>query len=312
MCSSDLALVKNLVTLHLGMISVESKLNEGTTFRLRLQKNEVYNSRIEPEDFEIEIPEQNNLSPVLLIVEDNDDIREYIADTFHSDFEVVTAVDGSEGLRFALQRVPDIIITDLMMPVMDGIEMCRKIKEDIRISHIPVIMLTAKDTEQNKEEGYLTGADSYMTKPFSSALLKARVENLLQKRKKMSDYYSANLRQTIMTDSIAQMENDFVKNVIEIIETNLESGEINISYLASQVNMGYSTFTRKIKALTGLTVNEMIRKIKMQNAEKLLLSGKYNVTEVMYRVGYNSLSSFREAFKNEFGVSPSGYIKKKV
>ena len=193
---------------------------------------------------------------------------------------------------------------------MTGTELCRTLKEDMRTSHIPIILLTAKDSEKDKTEGYLAGADSYITKPFSANLLKTRAINLLQGREKVAKYFSTDTyKKVVSSNSLNQLDNEFVEKTISIIEDNMQSEQINVTFLAEQVHMSYSSFSRKMKALTGMTVNELVRKIKMQHAEQLLLSRKYTVSEVVFLVGYNSMAYFREAFKSEFGVLPSNYLK---
>ena len=194
-----LALVRNLVELHEGEIRVESIQNEGSTFYISLLTDNIYPNALHgdstkqteeemiseavPEDSQNTEPETSK--PILLIVEDNEDIQKYIAESFSDSFEVITGSNGEEGKQQALNRIPDIIVSDIMMPVMDGITLCRQLKEDVRTSHIPVILLTAKDSLQDKEEGYEVGADSYLTKPFSASLLRSRINNLLDSRKKL-------------------------------------------------------------------------------------------------------------------------------
>lgn len=305
-----LALVKNMVNLHEGSIDVKSKLNEGTSFFLRLKVNNTYPDAIHTETEKAGAKEKTHTASVMLIVEDNKDIRDYIAGSFADMFEVMTANDGQEGLQLATENIPDIIVSDIMMPIMDGIEMVKRVKEDMRTSHIPIILLTAKDSEKDKTEGYSIGADSYITKPFSANLLRTRVDNLLQARKKISDYFATNTYKTaIASNALAQLDNEFVQKTISIIEDNMESEQISVAFLAEQLHMSYSTFYRKLKALTGMTANELIRKIKMQHAEQLILSRKYTISEVVYQVGYSSMAYFREAFKTEFGIVPSQYIK---
>lgn len=310
-----LSLVKNMVELHQGTIQVESRIGQGTTFTLSLLTENTY-----PEAIHATMHEQNDLidaeiikssNQLILVVEDNEEIRDYIQECFADNFEVLAVENGKIGLQMAQSRIPDIIISDIMMPVMDGMEMCKQIKEDVKTSHIPVILLTAKDTIQNKTEGYNTGADSYITKPFSAKLLQSRVNNLLEGRKKMTALFSpSNIqKQALLKESLSQLDNEFIEKVIGIIEQNLESEQINIAQIADRMFMSHSTLYRKIKALTGLTINEFVRKIRMSTAEKLLLTGKYTVNEIIYMVGINSTNYFRECFKEEFGTTPKEYIQ---
>ena len=284
-----LALVRNLVELHEGEIRVESIQNEGSTFYISL-------------------------------LEDNEDIQKYIAESFSDSFEVITGSNGEEGKQQALNRIPDIIVSDIMMPVMDGITLCRQLKEDVRTSHIPVILLTAKDSLQDKEEGYEVGADSYLTKPFSASLLRSRINNLLDSRKKLIAQFQQtgtshnpnshlDEKRSIITEALSKLDNGFIEKITQLVEDNLSSEKIDITYLSDKMCMSGSTLYRKMKALTGLSTNEYIRKVKMQNAERLLLEGKYNISEIAYKIGMNSTGYFRQCFKDEFGVSPSDYLK---
>ncbi len=318
-----LSLVKNLVELHRGKIQVESVQGKGSEFIFTLPTHDTYlNVAHIPEEMQpAEVQEavsteeasttDNKL--VLLVVEDNMDIREYIASSFSDRYEVVTAENGKTGLEKAFQHTPDIIISDIMMPVMNGIELCKTLKKDIRTSHIPVILLTAKDTLEDKEEGYEVGADSYLTKPFSASLLQTRIQNLLDLRTKLANKLgSVNWadKQEQAIRSLNKIDNEFVGKLTEVIEENITSDKIDTGSLAEQMNMSPSTLYRKIKALTGLSTNEFIRKVKMNNAERLLLEQKYTISEISYRVGINTVAYFRQCFQKEYGMSPSQYLKK--
>ncbi len=329
-----LALVRNLVELHEGEIRVESIQHEGSTFYISLLTDNIYPNALHgdstkqteeemiseavPEDSQNTEPETSK--PILLIVEDNEDIQKYIAESFSDSFEVITGSNGEEGKQQALNRIPDIIVSDIMMPVMDGITLCRQLKEDVRTSHIPVILLTAKDSLQDKEEGYEVGADSYLTKPFSASLLRSRINNLLDSRKKLIAQFQQtgtshnpnshlDEKRSIITEALSKLDNEFIEKITQLVEDNLSSEKIDITYLSDKMCMSGSTLYRKMKALTGLSTNEYIRKVKMQNAERLLLEGKYNISEIAYKIGMNSTGYFRQCFKDEFGVSPSDYLK---
>ena len=319
-----LALVKNLVVLHEGEIRVESSLNVGSTFYVSLLTDNTYPHVLHADSTEKTSDEKDekeeNIEPVhsgkriLLIVEDNRDICDYIVESFSDDFEVRIAANGEQGLEQALGCIPDIIVSDIMMPVMNGIVMCRKLKEDLRTSHIPIILLTAKDSLQDKEEGYQVGADSYLTKPFSATLLHSRIHNLLESRKLLAERFNTNPilidKRAAVTESMNKLDNEFLEKINKLIEDRLSSEKIDIGYLSDAMCMSNSTLYRKMKALTGLSTNEYIRKIKMQYAERLLLEGKYNISEVAFKVGINSTVYFRQCFKDEFGMAPSDYLKK--
>jgi signal transduction histidine kinase/ligand-binding sensor domain-containing protein/DNA-binding response OmpR family regulator len=308
-----LSLVKNMMELHQATISVESTLGIGTTFSLQFLTHNTYPDALHCET-EIEITDEqiHSLSmQVMLIVEDNIEIQEYIHDCFEDAFEILLAENGKKGLQIAIERLPDIIISDIMMPVMDGMELCQTIKNDIRTCHIPIILLTAKDSLQDKTEGYNVGADSYLTKPFSGNLLKSRVNNILESRKKIADLFKSTIvnKQDIVKSSISKLDNEFIDKLTKIIEANLEIEQLNIAQIANQMYMSHSTLYRKIKSLTGLSANEFIRKIKMNNAERMLLTYKYSITEIIFKVGISTPSYFRQCFKEEFGVTPTEYLQ---
>jgi signal transduction histidine kinase/ligand-binding sensor domain-containing protein/DNA-binding response OmpR family regulator len=325
-----LALVKNLVTLHEGEIWVDSTLNRGSSFYFRLLADNTYPGKLHADSEKIvvddktisdnhqeedtESTEKNR--PILLVVEDNQDIRDYIADAFSEQFDVKTAENGKQGLEQAFDSIPDIVVSDIMMPGMDGTTLCRKLKEDVRTSHIPIILLTAKDSLQDKEEGYQAGADSYLTKPFSASLLLSRIQNLLEQRKRLSEKIATapmpdwGEKRTIITDALNKLDQDFIHKIDHLIEERLSSDKIDIGYLAENLCMSNSTLYRKMKALTGLSTNEYIRKVKIKHAEQLLLEGKYSISEIAFKIGINSTGYFRQCFKDEFGMAPSDYLKK--
>ena len=310
-----LSIVKNLIELHQADISVESQPEQGTVFRIRLLTDNVYPEALHaesPTESTTEDQEQTADSrPILLVVEDNTDIRDYISDTFSGEFEVLIADNGQKGVEIALSRIPDVIISDIMMPVMDGNEFCKKVKKDLRTSHIPFILLTAKDTLQDKTEGYTAGADSYITKPFSGSLLQSRVTNLLEARKRIAAQFkgSINPKQEDHDESFSPLDKEFIQKVTDYIEEHITDSNISIASVADSVYMSHSTLYRKIKALTGLTTNEFIRNIRIQKARALLATRKYNVSEVMYKVGISSSSYFRKCFKEAYGINPSEYQK---
>ena len=320
-----LSLVKNLVALHEGEIRVESAPNQGSTFYVSLLTDNSYPQALHADSQEkesnvqhIEEAQVNQVSssdkPILLVVEDNPDICDYIAESFSDHFEVKTAANGKLGKESALKEIPDIIVSDIMMPVMDGNEMCRELKKDVRTSHIPIILLTAKDSLRDKEEGYQVGADSYLTKPFSASLLHSRIENLLQSRRNLANHFSANAaisnKAAVITESLNKLDNEFIHKINQLIEERLSSDKIDISYLSDKMCMSNSTLYRKMKALTGLSTNEYVRKIRMKHAEQYLLEGKYNISEIAFKVGINNLFYFRQCFKEEFGYIPSEYLKR--
>jgi Signal transduction histidine kinase len=318
-----LALVKSLAILHNGLLEVDSSVGIGTTFTFSILTNNNYPDAIHKEgkndvaaiSFD-DAEEVSTLQHVMLIVEDNDEIREYISSSFRSEYKIIEAATGKEGVELALSTIPNIIISDIMMPEMNGIELCRTIKEDMRTSHIPIILLTAKDSIRDKEEGYESGADSYLTKPFSAKLLHSRIRNLLESRAKIAKYITDNKQgidgslTSINFPKLSNLDRAFLEKLTKIIEDNLDVEKFDIDFLTNEIGMSHSTLYRKIKGLTGMTANEFIRKIRIRNSLRLMQSGDYNVSEAAYMTGFNNLGYFRECFKEEYGTSPSEYMKK--
>jgi signal transduction histidine kinase/ligand-binding sensor domain-containing protein/DNA-binding NarL/FixJ family response regulator len=286
-----LALVKSLTDLHQGDIHVESVEGKGSVFSFRILTKNTYPDALHkdakktaPAQEAYREEEDADSCSLILVAEDDDDIREYIAASFASNSNrVITATNGREALELAQKYIPNIIISDVMMPAMDGIEFCRSVKKDVRTSHIPVILLTAKDTILDKEEGYESGADSYLTKPFSAKLLTSRVRNLLESRRKLAQQITANAKK-ISQDrdadnamKLSKPDKDFLTDVTRVIEENLCSDKLDIDFVSDKMHMSHSTFYRKVKGLTGVSASEFIRKIRLKNSLQLLMSGKYNI-----------------------------------
>ena len=321
-----LALVKSLADLHEGTLQVESEIGKGTTFTFRLLTENTYRMRCTERKRKRSHRKRQNCGnggrrkrradtrPVVLVVEDNDDIREYIATSFSSNYRILTATNGKKGLEQAQKYIPDIIISDIMMPEMDGIELCKLVKEDIRTSHIPVILLTAKDSIQDKEEGYESGADSYLTKPFSAKLLNSRVHNLLESRKKLALIVANRTKelkpeQQEETIKLNKLDEEFLTKFTTIVEENIDMEKMDMSFMMEKMNMSHSTLYRKIKSLTGMSGNELIRKIRLKNSLRLLMEEGHNISEAAYASGFNDLGYFRSCFREEYGMAPSEYIR---
>ena len=322
-----LALVKGLVDLHEASLTVESTQGIGTSFKLRLLTENTYpdaihavqsteQERLIPENIEDENVSSEEGRPIILIVEDNPDIREYIRSSFCDIYEIITACNGQEGWELIQSQIPDVIVSDIMMPIMDGLELCRLVKSDIRTSHIPIVLLTAKDSLKDKEEGYDSGADSYLTKPFSAKLLHSRIHNLLEVRKKIAASITFTSAKDTKTDddtdkSLNKLDHEFLQKITSIIKENMELEKMDIGFIAEKMCMSHSTLYRKIKGLTSMSANEFIRKIKMQKSLELLDSGNYTISEISYMLGFSTTAYFRQCFKNEYGKSPSEYQRKK-
>lgn len=325
-----LALVKSLADLHQGTLTVDSQLGKGTKFSFAILTDNTYPNALHKEDRDEETEKESDNSamadyeddqrPVLLVVEDNSDIRQYIANSMGDDFQILQAADGVEGLEIALENIPDIIVSDIMMPKMNGIDLTRRLKEDINTSHIPIILLTAKDSVEDKQEGYESGADSYLTKPFSSRLLQSRINNLLSGRRHLAELIlqrsqnstTVNNHTPYPTDEKPQLnrlDREFIDKMNRVIQENIDTENLDMAFMTDKMAMSHSTFYRKVKALTGMTAKEYIRKLRLQRCAQLLASGDYNVSEAASMTGFNDLGHFREVFKKEYGVAPSDYSK---
>lgn len=220
----------------------------------------------------------------------------------------------------AEEHIPDIIVSDIMMPKMNGIEMTRHLKSDIRTSHIPIILLTAKDSDEDKEEGYDSGADSYLTKPFTAKLLSSRIKNLLNARRRLAELIinnekadnlpSAYTDGPSMMPQLSHLDQEFINRLNRLIEDRIKQDNIDMAFVTDKMAMSHSTFYRKVKALTGMTATEYIRKRRLRYCYQLLESGDYNVNQAAMMTGFNQMAHFRETFKKEFGILPSEVIKK--
>jgi signal transduction histidine kinase/DNA-binding response OmpR family regulator len=326
-----LALTRELTELMHGTISVESEMEKGTSFAVdiplgkdhlngneyTLKKGELIPRKIVSETGEEGIPpipeekEENLDQPLLLVVDDHADIRTHIREHVEADFRVVEAEDGIQGAEKAYQCVPDLIVTDLMMPNRDGVEMTRILKTDERTSHIPVIMLTAKASVEDRIEGLETGADDYITKPFHMKELKVRIGNLVEQRKRLREKYRKELILEPKEIAVNSTDERFLVKAMDVIEKNLGDPDFNIEKLQGEVGMSRVQLFRKTKALTDHTPNDLIRTYRLKRAAQLLEQDFGNVAQVTYEVGFNNLSYFAKCFREQYGVNPSEYGRKK-
>jgi len=328
-----LALVKELVDILKGKITVTSQVNQGTTFsvELPLQKPVQEATEYVPKTASVdprrgrllskETPKVADLNtadaqPVVLIVEDNPDLRLYLRGMFEAHYQILEAPDGQQGLEIAFERVPDIVVTDLMMPRLDGFGLCQRLKTDERTSHIPVVLLTAKATLTDHLEGLELGADDYLQKPFSREELLIRVKNLLQQRtalrKKFSLMTLPSPSEPTNTSSVPQtLDAQFIQKVRGVVEMHLGESSFEIEDLCKELGMSRTNLHRKLKALTDSSATEFIRKIRLERAAQLIREGKNSVSEVAYQVGFESLSYFSKSFQEAFGRLPSEYLRNK-
>ncbi len=315
-----LALTKELVKLHNGRIFVESIVGKGTVFTVYLPLYSGIDEEIsalresgEEEEHEIEshIKQDEEITGrILLVVDDNADVRFFIRSNFEPDFKVLEAINGKDGLSAAFRYIPDIIISDVLMPMVDGKEFCKRLKKDERTSHIPVILLTALSAQSSKMEGTIAGADDYITKPFDIILLKTKVENLLMLRNMLREKYSEEMVLNPKNIIIEDTEQQFLQKVIDTIEKNISNTEFDVDKLSLEVGVSRTQLYRKLTALTDLPVREFIKNIRLKRATQLLAQNKMNILDVSIAVGFKDLSHFRKCFRQEFGISPTRYANR--
>ncbi len=335
-----LALVKELVTTHKGKINVTSIPNQWTTFLITLpvNKNSYKKSEIQEEtnttreptlqiesSSPTEIQEnkileetensQNSTSkkelPIMLLVDDNKDVRALLKHTFFPCYNILEASNGKEGIEKALEHIPDIIISDVMMPEIDGFKLCSTLKNDFKTSHIPIILLTAKAGQENLMEGTLCGADDYIVKPFNLDYLQAKVENLISSRKKLQQRYKQDAVLTPQDLAVTNLDQDFLQRIEDILKEQLTETSFNTEAFAKAACLSRMQLHRKLKALTGLSATEFIRSQRLKLAAHLLKQSDANVSEIGYQVGFSSPAYFSKLFKDAYGCSPSEYANRK-
>ena len=336
-----LALVKSFVELHHGEARVESELGKGSDFIVVIPREQEGDSQVIHNDVDIvdnsvnasastgknlvdesvlqyiddgdrsrgkvqRLVSENTNRPTVLVIDDNTDIRQYERTLLQDEYVVLEAADGKEGLAVALKEVPDLVICDVMMPVMDGLELTEQLKTNTATSHIPVIMLTAKNLEEHRAEGYEHGADSYITKPFHSKVLLARIENLLRQRQLLKNLYQGTkeAEKEISEAHLEDRDKQFLKQLQAIIQKNLSDSEFGVEDMGQQIGLSRVQLYRKVKAMTGSSVVDLLRKARLAKARRLLETRSMSVSEVAYEVGFSAPSYFTKCFKDEYGMLP--------
>jgi signal transduction histidine kinase/DNA-binding response OmpR family regulator/streptogramin lyase len=333
---------RTLVELHHGEIEVESEYGKGSTFTVKLPLNEKRNRRetqdktfsldqysfdsnaIKAVEYELAIANTSggaeamgeepgngtDKRPVLLIVEDNKELRSHLRNELRNHYKIKEAVNGADGLEKVLKYYPDIIISDIMMPEMDGFELCRRIKTDIETSHIPVVLLTARSLEEDKIEGYQTGADEYLPKPFNIHVLKARLKNLLEARQRLKEKFMSTggvlPASEVTTNTLDEV---FLDKVTKVILENISDPDFSLENLLEKVGISRSHFFRKINSLTGQNPSNFIRTVRLKYAAGLLLQRHHSIKEISYLAGFNSSAYFSKTFRELFGKTPQQYIE---
>jgi DNA-binding response OmpR family regulator len=325
-----LALVKELVELHHGRIDVQSEAGKGTTFTVRLPlgrshlrddeivevsvgvestmreaEGALVDMAVEGVQKEADLEQARGERPIVLVVEDNADVRKYITGYLAPSYQVVEAKDGAEGIEKARECVPDLVISDVMMPKKDGYEVCRDLKLDERTSHIPIILLTAKAASENRIEGLETGADDYLIKPFDPKELLARIKNLIDVRRKLRERFKVSVPLRPGEIAVTSMDDSFLKKVMTAVEQHLGDEQFNVEELSALVSMSRVQLHRKLTALTNQPPGEFIRYLRLHRAMELLQKGAGTVSEIAYQVGFSDHSYFSKCFRQQFGMVPT-------
>jgi len=321
-----LTLSKELALLHNGDIEVSSEIGSGATFTFQFPINK---SAYKPEQIsegvhEVpsssgrpmsvlstkEVIETTESDKIILVVEDNSDLRNHMKSLLQEKYKVIESINGKEGIQDAIKQIPDLIISDLMMPEADGVDLSNTLKANEKTSHIPIILLTAKADRDTKLDGLKTGADDFLTKPFDNEELLVRIQNLISQRDNLQAKYTQTLKVGPSKIKVESPDELFIRKVLEIAEQHLSNSEFTVDAFQKEIGMSRMQLHRKLKALTNFSASEFIRDIRLQRAADLLATNHINVTEVAYSCGFNSVSYFTQCFSEKYGMSPSSYSKK--
>jgi DNA-binding response OmpR family regulator len=332
-----LAFVKSLTLLHKGHIYVYSERNKGTEIIIGIpvskddyekkerwiHNNKETGARLESihskHEYDITPFDEKTMNadeeaesgklPHILVVDDNEELRVFLKDSLSQHYHITEATDGRTGILKAKEEFPDLIISDVMMPGMDGIEFCRQIKEDIETSHIPFLLLTAKDALESRIEGVESGADYYFAKPLSIQLLTLTIRNILNQKQKLKERYYTDYHSEAKELVHSRKDKEFMDQLIDVIDAHLTNPDMDVDYICMQVGMSRTKLYQKIKNITGQSIGEFIRTIRLKKAVQLMTHKDISLAEVMYSVGIQTQSYFTKAFKKEFGKTPSQFLK---
>ena len=320
-----LAITREFVKLHSGNIVVESEEGKGSAFIMLLPLHAVQASNDQPEVVQkvyvkeelVESEETPGVSnpknkPVLLLVEDNDEFREYLREVLQKDYQIHEAPNGKIGFEITLEMIPDLIVSDVMMPEMDGMQLCKLVKTDSRISHIPVILLTARADDEQQLQGYETGADAYVTKPFRLDILQAQIRNLIRLRESFQKQFQKHIRVEPSEIAVRSLDEQFINKSVKVVEENIANPDFTVEELSSEMAMSRMYLYKKLLSLTGKTPVEFIRIIRIRRAASLLEKSQLTVSEIAYQVGFNNPKYFAKLFKEEYKILPTEFRKKEA
>ena len=317
-----LSLSKAIIEMHHGIVWAENAPESGAIFKfiipvdkngftpemiVETTDNEVVSFNVELPDLDFEPDNSERKQATILVVEDNRDLNNYICSCLAEKYNVTGVTNGEDALVKAVNLLPNLIITDLMMPKINGIELICRLKKDMNTSHIPIIMVTAKTGTDDIKEGYAAGADEYITKPFDASILKIRVDNLIQSREKLKDLYSKNFSLESLGVDVTSVDEKFMQKLYATLQQNIANSDLNLDAFCKELGLSKSNLYRKIKQITGYSPNEFIRNFRLETAAKMLKETDMTITEVYCAVGYNSLAYFSNCFKTLYGVPPTEF-----
>ncbi|NDW17643.1 response regulator [Dysgonomonas sp. 216] len=313
-----LHLVREYTKLHNGDITVSSEINIGSTFTVYIPTDLPKNNEDKYPDEEKNIissiallstKEKDNKKKIL-VVEDNEEFRNFLTEQLSENYYVIDAIDGEQAEGLVLSEYPDLIISDLMMPKMNGIELCQRIKNNIQTSHIPFILLTAKISNESKIYAYEAGADSYISKPFSFELLSVRIKKLIEQQENRRKLFHKTIEITPSNITTTSLDEELIKKVLSFVEENINNSEYSTEDLSRDVGLSKAHLNRKLQSIVDLTPLQFIRSVRLKKAAQLLIDSQYNINEISYMVGFNTLKYFNSYFKHEFHMTPSQYREK--